>query len=139
MDASVKIADLPDVAALLEIGEKANQSVGAPPLNKEKAAESLRQIITAPSGIILTAKGSFIAGVVLEDPFRDTSMLVKQLWCGVRSGTAVKVLSEFVNYGKILEVDYISVSLLSSSPAGASEILKRKGFVEFETSYILER
>jgi len=132
---SVRLATYEDDQRLLDMLTAFNDEYYGVPIDPERASESISRI--RATGIVLVSDHGFIAGVPFDDPFRDQTIMVELGWYSTGSDGAV-LLDQFIEYTfRHFPASEIRMTTLAKSPKIAADILKRKGFVELETSHAL--
>ncbi|ANS06228.1 hypothetical protein HOR19_gp35 [Phage MedPE-SWcel-C56] len=119
---------------LYNLAEQFNAAHYDYPLDKAKTRAILKELIR--DGVCIRSESGAIVGTLLEDPFRQTTVLVELGWY-TNDKSGIRLLKEFVSVGVKLNVDEIRMTLLESSPPAADRYLQRMGFSPFETSYRL--
>lgn len=154
----VRQATLEDLTWLLEQSRAFDSFYGTAypifPADYDAAAKVMTSIIetqvvliaekyypVAPGDHRVTQPVGFIAGALGPHPYNpELTVLSEQFWWVVpehRGGFAgAKLLLEFMDFGR-MHAKWIVMTLESKSPVDA-ESLERRGFREFERSYLLE-
>jgi hypothetical protein len=82
-----------------------------------------------------------VGGFVADHPMNPNISVLSELFWHVDEKdrrAAILLLDSFVSWGKSKGVDWISFTLMASSPAGR-KALERRGFRLAETTFILEK
>lgn len=87
-------------------------------------------------GVALKTSNSAVAGIVMDDPLYDATLLVELGWFAT-PGDGIPLLDAFIARGRRLNVDEIRFSTLERNKR-AGVILKRKGFVPLEHGWGLK-
>jgi hypothetical protein len=87
-------------------------------------------------GIIFLSDDGLITGLHISDPVRNWDVLAETAWYDPgRDG--IRLLREFIDYGRECEVDEVRMTTLNTTPAGVLTLLNRMGFEEIERSHRL--
>lgn len=133
----VRRASIEDAQHILNIAEVFNSEYTDYPMNPDKAYTSLCHYIE--EGIVFCTDRGAIVGAKYEDPFRDRTLLLEIGWYAEeKSPDGLILLRRFISEGKKQNVDAIVINCLQTSPKRVTTLLRRLGFKEAETSFILD-
>ncbi len=105
------------------------------PLNEHKFRTWYSYVVDR--GVIFFTDASFIAGFPFEDPIRDYTIMFENGWYS-QDNSGLRLLKEFIKYGKDLGVDEVRVCTMNTSGERVNRILNRMGFLEIERSLRLQ-
>lgn len=125
-----------DVDRLLEMTIAFNDEYYDVPINPEKAVAHITHLIEQPIGVVLMTDHGLISGIMVDDPFRDWTVLAETGWYSTKPVQAIRLLEAFEDRGQVLGVDEIRLCTLQSNP-GVQRLLARRGYSVIETSHRL--
>lgn len=132
---SIRRATLSDLPEILDRTAEFNSVFYPVRLDPVKTLVACTDMIRNHS--VFVSDRGYIAGTVLEDPFRDRKILVELGWYAT-DGNGIRLLRRFIQEAKDLKVDTVCMSTLQTSNNSASKLLTRMGFIASETSYTLD-
>lgn len=104
------------------------------PLDDDRTRRTTLQLLD--TGVVFMSDGGFIAGAIVQDPFRQWEALVEFGWYATDS-SGMRLLNKFVELGRESMLDEVRMTTLSTSPEGVNETLRRYGFNPIEVSHRL--
>ena len=132
----IRVATQQDLWHILDLTQDFNAMYYHKPLNEDKTIAMIEHIIT--TGVCFVSDNGYIGGLIIDDPFRDENALVELGWFAT-DNTGVKLLDAFVAEGWRRQIAEIRMCTMSTSPAVADVIIKRRGFSLAETQYRLTK
>lgn len=134
---SIRMAVRKDVPILLRLTKEFAKKYHPVPLNSTKAKATITGLVN--TGVVLvndTPSGidGFIAGVLYDDPFRDTTVLTEIGWYS-EGKSGAKLLLAFIKAGRDKQADIVAMGTLESSPKIAEDVLTRVGFTKAESTW----
>jgi len=131
----VRQATADDAEGIIDLIHNFNAEYFDVPLSDPKTRKMVDWVID--EGVMFVSGTGFIAGMVVDDLFRDWTVLQEFGWYA-EDKSGIALLDAFIQAGRDLQVDEVRVCTLSTSSAIAGRILRRKGFAPLEESYRLK-
>ena len=120
-----------DLPWLHDLAVQFNDKYVGVPLNYTKTSAMLTHMIN--TGVALRSDNGAIVGIIMDDPFRDTTFLVEIGWYA-DDGTGMKLLDAFIEEGRQAGVDQVRMTTLHSN-RGAEVCMRRRRFTPLEHSW----
>jgi len=130
----VRRATLDDAGRIIDLTQRFNDKYFDVPICLIRTTD--RVIWVIEEGISFVSDAGFIGGMIVEDLFRDWTVLQEFGWYAEdNSGRAL--LRAFVKAGRENSVDDIRICTLATSSEFVGGLLQQEGFAPLETSYRL--
>lgn len=135
---SVRTSTDADADGILELLEEFNSKTPMPALRQEVRVFLQAMMQDENSVVLVSDTGSIngvLIGTVVHNPIYDTIWLQEMVWYA-RDNSGVRLLSAFEQAGKRLGVSMVYMTALATTDERIDCLLNRRGYLQFERSYV---
>ena len=135
---SVRTSTDADADGILELLEEFNSKTPMPALRPEVRVFLQAALHDENAVILVSGNGTVdgvIIGTVVHNPIYDTIWLQEMVWYA-RDNSGVRLLSAFEQAGKRLGAAMVYMTALATTDERIDCLLNRRGYLQFERSYV---